>query len=775
MKNFWLSVTFCALFAACGSDSSSSSNNNNETEDNPSSSSSAPRENTNDAEDYIKSNTTYIMGTVKDNGSYINTVQFDTYIWTASNATYSGYSVESMCYDDTRSNCSSYGSLYMSNGASFACPSGYHVPSINEWKALDNFRKQSEEHETVLDLQYGGTCKENSKGEMLCYGLDTMARYLTSEKKYYLLKDGEKNSSFDDIDEYHAYYSLRCVAKTYIVNTKKNLPKCDTSSMDETYFVAEERSNYICTGSHWVDDFTDNCPSGSNGVVSKFNDTTYICKSGSWQLASISESIDQCTEENEGLLMRFNGRHYACKDLSWRIFSDIEDSLGYCNSKKLGTIDTLETDLRKTSYICDTTGWRRTTITDYIGECVASKQYKTDEYDSVGYVCTKKNGEFQWSTMSELEMDIGICSPKRMGEFDTTSVDSLFTPYYCDSTGWRSPTLKDYGGECTDVKEGIEINFKNYHYICKDESWTGLSGLEGYLGLCNEKKLGKVEVHGQNNYTYVCDTTGWRSRTDEEINNDCTKENMGKVVFFGKNEYYCSGAVWHLSSTKVNNRQCLITMNDEIDSTYEAYGRDTIYTYYRCLDSLGWFQQDAPSAHLPFCDSTTLGTFGLYNDTAYHCSAFAGWSMTSRANMEFGFCTSDMYGTRNTYKDSVYTCTATGWYADPHYKAFGSCTEDNEYEIKKSGDSTFYCVYYKWNSLSFPSSELGLCRTINKGETQKYQDITYLCDKGGWVLQDPEKHLGVCNEEYQKKKVKFNEQNYVCSNGSWIIDTQPNR
>jgi len=62
--------------------------------------------------------------------------------WMAENL---NYEVEgSICYDNSDSNCDTYGRLYNWETAMKACPSGWHLPSDSEWQALMNFAGGSE-------------------------------------------------------------------------------------------------------------------------------------------------------------------------------------------------------------------------------------------------------------------------------------------------------------------------------------------------------------------------------------------------------------------------------------------------------------------------------------------------------------------------------------------------------------------------------------------------------------------------------------------------------
>jgi uncharacterized protein (TIGR02145 family) len=68
--------------------------------------------------------------------------------WMSENLNYTPTSGNSWCYDDITSNCTTYGKLYDWNGAmdgsssspndvQGACPTGWHLPSDEEWKELE--------------------------------------------------------------------------------------------------------------------------------------------------------------------------------------------------------------------------------------------------------------------------------------------------------------------------------------------------------------------------------------------------------------------------------------------------------------------------------------------------------------------------------------------------------------------------------------------------------------------------------------------------------------
>ncbi len=70
-------------------------------------------------------------------GKKYKTVQIGKQIWMAENLNYRTKN-ESWCVDNKESNCDKYGRLYTWRAAMSACPSGWHLPSKNEFEILIN-------------------------------------------------------------------------------------------------------------------------------------------------------------------------------------------------------------------------------------------------------------------------------------------------------------------------------------------------------------------------------------------------------------------------------------------------------------------------------------------------------------------------------------------------------------------------------------------------------------------------------------------------------------
>jgi len=81
--------------------------------------------------------------TVTYEGQTYNTVQIGDQCWFKENLNYEAGN--SWCYDNNPANCDIYGRLYDWETSLCVCPSGWHLPSDNEWKILEG----------TADSQYG--------------------------------------------------------------------------------------------------------------------------------------------------------------------------------------------------------------------------------------------------------------------------------------------------------------------------------------------------------------------------------------------------------------------------------------------------------------------------------------------------------------------------------------------------------------------------------------------------------------------------------------------
>ena len=82
-------------------------------------------------------NTVTSEGTVACGGKTYRTVKIGSQTWMAENLNYNIGG--SLCYNNDPVNCTTYGRLYYWETAKTICPSGWHLPSDEEWATLTNY------------------------------------------------------------------------------------------------------------------------------------------------------------------------------------------------------------------------------------------------------------------------------------------------------------------------------------------------------------------------------------------------------------------------------------------------------------------------------------------------------------------------------------------------------------------------------------------------------------------------------------------------------------
>ena len=77
-------------------------------------------------------------------GQTYNIVTIGNQIWFAENLNFIPNKKNNWCYDNDPDNCRFYGQLYSWSTATNVCPSGWHLPTDNEWKTLEMFLGMSQ-------------------------------------------------------------------------------------------------------------------------------------------------------------------------------------------------------------------------------------------------------------------------------------------------------------------------------------------------------------------------------------------------------------------------------------------------------------------------------------------------------------------------------------------------------------------------------------------------------------------------------------------------------
>jgi len=114
-------------------------------------------------------------GSMTDGVQTYKTVEIGPQTWMAENLNYE--TVEgSKCYDNIEDNCVIYGRLYNWEAAKTACPSGWHLPSNDEWNILMKFVNKS--------CSDNSNCAEAGTKLKAAIGWNTSSGYIAGTDNY---------------------------------------------------------------------------------------------------------------------------------------------------------------------------------------------------------------------------------------------------------------------------------------------------------------------------------------------------------------------------------------------------------------------------------------------------------------------------------------------------------------------------------------------------------------------------------------------------------------
>lgn len=133
-----LLLTFVLGMTACGSDNSTNASVENPVLGTNSSSSGSGASNKNDSRIGSFYNPAITYGQLVDarDGNVYRTVQIGSQVWMAENLKYNNNPSSPWVYPDMEARYALYGRTYIPEEALTACPMGWHLPSIDEWKNL---------------------------------------------------------------------------------------------------------------------------------------------------------------------------------------------------------------------------------------------------------------------------------------------------------------------------------------------------------------------------------------------------------------------------------------------------------------------------------------------------------------------------------------------------------------------------------------------------------------------------------------------------------------
>ena len=150
----------------------------------------------------------------KRNAHLYKTIKMGSQYWMAENL---NLNIEdSFCYDDLEDNCETYGRLYKWEAALNACPTGWHLPSSDEFSQLEDFAGGHYDAERHLKAKEGWSYSSNVHSPDDKYGFSALAAgcYRCVQGETYTGK-GQKAHFWSSSENYGKKYSVSLSYDSY--------------------------------------------------------------------------------------------------------------------------------------------------------------------------------------------------------------------------------------------------------------------------------------------------------------------------------------------------------------------------------------------------------------------------------------------------------------------------------------------------------------------------------------------------------------------------------
>lgn len=432
----------------------------------------------------------------RDNQVY-KTARIGARNWMAENLKFNA--TGSKCYFNDSRSCERNGRLYtwptvMANtpssnltpsGVQGICPIGWHLPSTNEWAELFEYIQTGSVGSVANALRASAEwdLKDGMKGidqfgfralpsgvgiDQTYLGAGELTAWWTSSKAEDSLAEVISISSESDqisLQPYKFDYlvSVRCL-QDYVPEEELLFGKCSLEKQDSVVF---------------------------------HNDTSFICESLEWQLATSAEvlnfqtamRIGKCTIALDNVTNKIDSTYYTCSNSSWRKASSneilsfqISQDIGTCNSASQNSVKQSKGIL----YICSSSFWRvasNSEIQSYLlvptlGPCTTAME------DSSKYQPTAENvytcSSLRWVEATPgikeriiTETNFGKCTSNLETQLDTLT--STGKVYICHNLKWQLATDADFDGLergiCTASREGEVFAGRTGSPTCKNGRW----------------------------------------------------------------------------------------------------------------------------------------------------------------------------------------------------------------------------------------------------------------------------------------------------------------
>ena len=404
------------------------------------------------------------------------------------------------------------------------------------------------------------------------------------------------------------------------------------------------------------------------------------------------KSANLLTNDNSVFTLAANGdaniksvnpyRYYSLRCMKLTSFVEDEKKLPICNEQSVNTLDYFYVASKGINYICDGTQWVKdkgkkctwsdisekryyrdtlfvcknglwsyADLTNIDLECTSEMAGNAYDLNGVKYVCNQN----KWAEISDIEIALGICSPKNLGTIDSILNRGTYIVYVCLKSGWKIPqTVEEIGGVCDSTRYYKTATLRGIHYTCRtSNSWEQTNYYENQSGICTPNKLGVMDTI-ENNHIIICDTSGWRGTKVEDFYGVCDSSRYYEVVATNSGRYACrTDDTWKILSAIEKHIGVCTPQREGVIDTAEV---SSIKKKYICEN--GDWRETTVSDYIGECTEEIKGVIKEYGVAPYICDST--WRKATKDEY-LGDCTKELEGEVRTYGNYNYICTNLKW------------------------------------------------------------------------------------------------------------------
>lgn len=421
------------------------------------------------------------------------------------------------------------------------------------------------------------------------------------------------------------YYICENKAWKEITATEYELGYCTTAKngtvekLNDVYYICKTNSWKAATVLEYD---TYGWTAGTEGEIKAGSvnaNNYYIYKGGKWQETSIGTDLGICNSDKDGFVGVSGGVYYICKTNSWNVATVLEyDTYGWTagteGEVKAGNVNT------SNYYIYKGSEWQTaSSVEKNLGGCTTAREGEIDKSENTYYICKSKT----WKTATVLEYDTYGKTCLTDGSIVPGEVTST-NKYVCDAGIFRVANELEISLNkgCVSYTEGNEIRKRlsasqDSLYLCNSSLWITKIEFVGEYGTLTDER---------DNKTYKTVTIGTQTWMAENLNYSdsvnyprqirCYNNSLDSCAKYGR-LYTWTATMDSVGTFSTNGKGC-------------GYGKTCSPTYpVRGICPEGW--------HLPTKAEfeTLFTTVGGESTAGKMLKSTSGW--ISNGNDAFGF------------------------------------------------------------------------------------------------------------------------------------------